>query len=890
MSSKKGDAPTEAPATRTLLESDLKRLPWRCIGPATMGGRVSDMAFKPGDAKTFYVAYATGGLWRTANRGTTFVPLFDKEATCSIGAIACCDAPADWKGWTNETKPEDREQEGKGKILWVGTGEGNGRNSSSWGHGVYRSTDAGKTWTHLGLEPTHDIPRLAVDPRDPDVCYVAALGHLWGHNEERGLYKTGDGGKTWAKALYLDEKTGCCEVALDPQNPDTVYAAMYMRLRKPWSFESGGPVGGLYRSRDGGKTWTKLAGGLPAQTGRIGLDVFPGDPKKLIAVVESTENGANSIRDDRMRGGGVYRSDDGGDTWRRLSVRSPRAFYFSKIKFDPKNDQRVYMLGWTTEVSDDGGETFRQAFADILHADHHAILVDPEDTDTIVIGTDGGVSQTFDRGKTWDFLNTMPTGQFYNIALDDSEPYRIIGGLQDNGTWMGPSATNRLHPKSDAEGVTDTGITNADWQVVFWGDGFHAEFDPADRDTVFAEWQGGHITRINLRTGEKKYASPEAREGQPRHRYNWNSPFLISAHDPTVLYHAGNYVFKLTERGDKWARISPDLTTADPNKMETVGSNAETHCTVVSLAESPLSPGVLWAGSDDGLIHVTKNDGDTWKDVTPKAIGGRYVSRIEASYHAKGRAYASVDGHRTDDFDPCILTTDDYGKTWNSVTGDLPRGWTVKCVREDRFNENVLYCGTEQGFWVSLDRGEHWVRLHGKALPTVPVDDARQHPRTQDLVLGTHGRSIWILDGAGWLGELSPEVMASPLHLFAVRPARPQWFLTYPGLWTHKVFRAPNHPAGVCLDYWIASYTGDDLKVTIEDANGVTVKKLSGTNAPGYNRVVWDLQPEEWLRLHDQGEEAILPLPFHVRPGEYKATLEMGDHKVSKTFTVLPRA
>ena len=874
--------------TRKLTENDLKRLPWRCIGPAIMGGRIADMAFVPGSPKSYYLGYASGGIWRTSNHGTTFEQIFKKEETSSIGSLAVCDAPADWKGWTADTPKGERKEKGKGRIIWVGTGEGNGRNSSSWGNGVYRSTDGGENFEHLGLEDSHDIPRLAVDPRDPDTCYVAALGHLWGSNETRGVYKTTDGGKNWAKVLGIDKETGACDVAIDPKNPDTIYAAMYQRLRTAWSFRSGGKEGGIYRSTDGGKTWKKLGKGLPKQTGRIGLDIFPSDTKKLIAVVESTELGANSIRDDRMRGGGVFRSDDGGDTWTRMSVRSPRAFYFSKIKFDPKDDQRVYMLGWTTEFSDDGGKTFRGGWADILHADHHAILVNPEDTDHIIIGTDGGVSQTFDRGKNWDFLNTMPTGQFYNIELDDSDPYRVMGGLQDNGTWLGPSATNRNEKKDEAERTAATGITNQDWQVVVWGDGFHADFDPSDPNFVYGEWQCGNLVRVNLETAEKRYIPAEAREGEPRHRFNWNAPFFVSAHDPQTIYHAGNYVFKLEKRGERWSRISPDLTTADITKVETVGSHAETHCTVVSLAESPLKQGVLWTGSDDGLIFVTQDDGKNWANVTPSVVGGRYISKVEASNHVAGRAYATVDGHRSDNMSPCVLVTDDFGKSWKEITANLPDRRTAMAVREDKFNPDVLYLGTENAAYVSLDRGGEWVKLHGDTLPTVPVYDIKQHAREGDVVLGTHGLSIWVLDGAGWISELTPEVLEKPLHLFSLRSAKQKWFHPYSGLWTHKLFRAPNPPLGVRIDYWIGEYTGDDVSITIEDAKGVKMKKLSGTNAPGYNRATWDLSPDEWLQLHDENEDTTFQ-PFQARPGTYKVKIAMGKLKAEGTFEVLPR-
>ncbi|MBL8088483.1 MAG: hypothetical protein JNM85_10500 [Chthonomonas sp.] len=883
MASKK---PADAPV-RALTADDLKRVPWRSIGPAFMGGRIADMCFKPGDHKTFYVGYASGGLWRTANMGTTFEPLFDDQETSSIGSVVCCDAPDGWAGWEKSVSKADRAKQGKGKIIWLGTGEGNGRNSSSWGNGVYRSTDEGKTWKHLGLEQTHDIPRIAVDPKDPDTCYVAALGHLWGYNPERGVYKTTDGGATWERVLYIDEKTGCCDIILDPSDPKVVYAAMYMRLRKPWSMLSGGPEGGIYRSTDAGKTWKKLSGGLPTQTGRIGLDIFPDDTKKLIAVVESTERGANSIRDDRMRGGGVFRSDDGGETWRKLSVRSPRAFYFSKIKFDPKSDQRVYLLGWTTEVSDDGGDTFRGGVADILHADHHAILVNPSDPDHLIIGTDGGAYQSMDKGKTWDFLNTIAVGQFYNIALDNSEPYRVMGGLQDNGTCLGPSATNRNEKKNDARSIPDTGITNADWLDVFWGDGFHCAFDPTDSNSVYAEWQGGNISRLDLFTGETKLCAPEAREGESRIRYNWNSPFFVSTHDPSVVYHAGNYVFKLTKRGDDWERISPDLTTRDPERMDTQGSNAETFCTVVSLTESPLSRGELWAGSDDGLIQLTRDDGKSWENVTPDQVSGRYVSRLHASKHTSGRCYASIDGHRTDDFEPCVLVSHDFGKSWKDITANLPKNRCAMVVREDLFNPDVLYVGTEGALFLSLDAGATWTKFNGKALPTVPVYDIQQHARESDLVLGTHGRSIYVLDDARWISELAAEVMAKPIHLFNISPARPKYTFEIVGSWTHKMFRAANPPQGLKISYWISAYANEEVKLTIKDEKGVIQKKLAGSNAPGFNRVVWDLEPEEWLRVSDKGEEPWIQ-KFYVRPGKYTVTLEMGKQKCEGTFEVLP--
>jgi len=883
---KKASSSPESTPQRTLTESDLKRLPWRSVGPAIMGGRISDMCFAPGDTKTFYVAYATGGVWRTKNHGTTFEPIFDKEVTSAIGAIAVCDAPSDWEGWDKDTKKAERAEKGKQKILWVGTGEGNGRNSSSWGNGVYRSVNSGKSWEHCGLTESHDIPRLVVDPRNPDVCYVAALGHLWGTNEERGLYKTTDGGKTWDKVLGIDKETGCCDVAIDPKNPDTVYAAFYARLRTAHSFVSGGKKGGIFKSTDGGKTWKQLKKGLPTNTGRIGLDIFLGDTKKLVAVIEATDGGANSIRDDRMRGGGVFRSEDGGESWRRCSHRSPRAFYFSKIKFDSADDNRIYMLGWTTEVSEDGGETFRGGWGDILHADHHAIIVDPNDPTHIVVGTDGGAYLTFDKGENWDFLNTIAVGQFYNISLDNSEPYRIIGGLQDNGTWLWPSSGKREVAEDKACRTAATGLTNADVAFINWGDGFHGDFDPENPNIVYAEWQGGNLTRVNLETGEKRWCIPEAREGEPGHRFNWNAPFFVSQHKPHAVYLGGNMVFKLTEKGEKWSKISPDLTTADGAKMTTAGSNAENFCTIVSLSESPLKAGLLWSGSDDGLIYVTTNDGKDWANVTPKQVNGLYVSRLHASSHKEGGCYASVDGHRSDDMKPYIYATDDMGKSWRDITGDLPKTHSVMVVRDDSSNPNVLYCGTESAIYVSINGGTNWVKMHGKALPTVPVYDIKQHARDRDLVAATHGRSVWVLDNGNWFGELTSEVMAKPLHLFALRDVKPNWKLEYAGLWTHKIFRAPNAPRGVYIDYWINEYTADDVSISIENEKSVVMKKVVGTNAPGFNRAVWNLEPDDWHKLADKSEEMMMN-KFYARPGKYKVKIKMGDHTAEGSFTIL---
>jgi photosystem II stability/assembly factor-like uncharacterized protein len=895
-------------ADRTLRADDLKALAWRSIGPANMGGRVADVALAPGRSKTFFVATATGGLWKTTNGGTTFAPVFDKEATASIGSVVVADAPPDWPGWKDEPAPSDtgkpsgggeEKDRGKAKIVWVGTGEGNGRNSSSWGRGVYRSTDGGGTFANVGLADSRDIPRLAVDPKNPDVCFAAALGHLWGPNAERGVYLTRDGGKTWKAVLQIDADTGACDVILDPADSRIVYAAMYMRRRTGWSFQSGGPKGGIFRSDDGGSTWKELAGGLPAQSGRIGLDVFAKDPRIVYAVVESDDGGHGlDLGDDQSRAGGVFRSEDRGETWTRMSDRTPRAFYFSKVRVDPADDQRVYLLGFGLYVSDDGGRHWRANGATRPHGDLHAMAIDPADPEHILLGTDGGMYRSFDRAETWDYLDSMPLGEFYNIALDDSDPYRVAGGLQDNGSWVGPSA-NLRETSGDKPGEPGGGLTSHDWDYYFDADGYHCAFDPTDPDVLFAEGQGGVVARVNLKTAVSRNVRPAPKEGQSGYRFNWNSPYFVSPHvkkgEPTTLYLGGNCVFRLLDGGDRWERISEDLSARDVDRILTVGSAAETYGTVVSLAESPLAAGTIWAGTDDGRVHVTRDAGGSdrksWTDVTPKEVGGRYVSRIEASHHGKDTAYIAVDGHRLDDVEPYLLATEDGGKTWRSIAGDLPPGAPVLVVREDRANPKVLYAGTEIAIYVTIDGGAHWVRLNGGeagadgSLPTVAVDDIQQHPREKDLVIATHGRSIWVLDDASPLSELDAKVLGSDLHLFAIAPAKPRVFRGREGFWSERMFRAANPPMGARIAYWLRERTDEKVQVAITDAKGSSVRQLTGSGRAGMNRVVWDLQPDEPQRLPDR--DADLGHKIFVPPGEYTVSVSFGKQKATAKVTVL---
>ncbi len=869
--------------SRAVTADDFKGLAWRSVGPANMSGRVGALALAPGNSKTFYVGYGTGGVWKTDNMGVTFSPVFDKTGQHSIGALAVADAPPSWPGWEKESTPvpaAERAEKGKAKIVWVGTGEANGRNSSSWGGGVYRSTDAGATFEFVGLKESHDIPRLAVDPRNPDVVYVAALGHLWGPNPERGVYKTGDGGKTWKQVLKIDANTGACDVVIDPAQPDRVYAAMYARRRTPWSFTGNSEQGGIFRSDDGGANWKKLTNGLPARVGRIGLAVFAGDSRTVYATVESDLGGTGRDEfDDRSPSGGVFRSDDHGDTWTRMTDVNPRPFYFSRIAVDPKNDQRVYVGGWDLLVSDDGGKNFRRS-SQFVHVDFHALSIDPDDPARVFVGTDGGAYVSNDGAETWFLFNNVAVGQFYRVSVDMSDPYRIGGGLQDNGSWIGPSETFHV-TEDDAK----DGILNSDWRMVHGWDGFGVAFDPEDPNVVYATGQGGFLTRVRLDNALMKRLRPSSREGQERLRFNWDAPFFVSKYDPSVLYHAGHRVFRLTERGDKWFPISEDLTRRDVDKIMTSGSDAETHGTVVALAESPLKQGLLWTGTDDGLIHVTENDGGAWSDVTPKAVGGLYVSYITPSSHDERTAYAAIDGHRSDVMKPLVLMTDNLGKGWTDITGDLPRDEPVQVVIEDPASKDVLYCGTQFFAYATFDRGKHWLRLNGESLPPAPVHDMVIHPRERDLIVGTHGRSIYVMDDVSMFAQMTPETCAKPLALFEMMPARPRLYAgEHYGL-GNGVFRAKNPPMGAYINYWVRDLGGDPVKVAITDARDVVVRELTGSSRAGVNRVVWDLRPDEKLRIATSPNDVPGPEQF-VPAGTYKVSIKMGDSKDEKTVEV----
>ena len=837
-----------------------EKLSWRCVGPAPMGGRTVDIDVVEKKPWIIYAAIGPSGVWKSENNGITWEPVFHKESTVSVGDIA-----------VSQSHPD---------IVWVGTGEATCRNSVSIGDGVYKSSDGGKTWTNMGLKDTFHISRVIINPGDPNIVYVAAMGHLWGPNQERGVYRSVDGGKTWKKALYINENTGFADLAIDPSDSLTLYAAAYEHRRLPYYFSSGGPGSGIYKTIDGGETWTRLTRDLPEGVmGRIGIDVSRSNPKVVYALIEHQD-------------AGIWRSEDKGQSWKRTCDNRTftqvnfRPFYYSQIRVDPSDDKVVYVFSGNCFRSDDMGAKFKAISAGI-HPDHHALWIDPANPLHLIDGNDGGIDITYDGGRTWYAVQNMTLAEVYQVGFDMRSPYYVYCGLQDNGVWGGPSATYDY-----------TGISNDDWYMIGGGDGFFVQVDPTDPNIIYSNSQMNGLIRYDLKLKRSKYIRPQAPLREPPYRFNWNSPISISPHDPKTVYTGGNYLFKTADGGNSWEKISPDLSTNDPAKQKDSGgpitldnTGAEIHCTIVTISESPVEKGVIWCGTDDGNVQITRDGGKTWKNVV-KNISGlppfTWCSRLEASHFEAGTAYAAFDGHRHDDYNTYVYKTADYGKTWKSIKGNLPFGW-VNVIREDLKNKNLLFVGTELSIYASLDGGKTWLSLKNN-LPTVAVDDIAIHPRENDLIIGTHGRGIWILDDFSPLQEMNEGLLQSDFYLFRIRPSIQFYPATTREFYGRPYYVERNPVYGMNIYAYFKTKPSEKPKVTVKNEKGEEVYQISLSTIEGLQRVAWNLQ---YLPKTKEGEEIKpAPMSFAASPyaasGEYTVELISGEKKSVQKGTVFP--
>ncbi len=887
------DATDEEASSPGMNEGTFKGLELRGIGPAINSGRVSDFAVTPGQRHRFFVAVASGGIWKTENAGTTWTPVFDDQGSYSIGCLAM-----------DPTNPN---------VVWAGTGENNSQRSVSFGDGVYKTLDGGTTWKNVGLKDSEHIGMIAIDPRDTDVVYVAAQGPLWRSGGDRGLYRTTDGGENWDRILHIDEDTGISEVILDPRDPETLYAIAYQRRRHVWTLINGGPGSGIHKSTDGGESWRELTNGLPSvDLGRIGLALSPADPDTVYAIVEAAQGK-----------GGVFRSTDRGENWTKRSdymATSPQ--YYNELVADPKDADTVYSLDTYLQISVDGGESFHKVGETHKHVDNHALWIDPEDTDYLLVGCDGGVYESFDRGSTWMYRENLPITQFYRVAVDNSEPfYWVYGGTQDNNTLGGPTGT--LHR---------SGISNEDWIVTVGGDGYETQVDPTDSNILYSESQYGGLVRYDKRSGEVVRVQPQEVPGEDPHRWNWDAPLMISPHSPTRVYFACQRLFRSDDRGDSWRPISEDLTRQlDRDALPVMGKvwsfdavsknrSTSAYGNIVSLTESPLVEDLIYVGTDDGLIQITEDGGQSWRRVE-RVRGvpeGTYVSRLEASRTDPNAVFAAFDNHKNGDFGPYVYKSADRGRSWNSISGDLPAREVVYAVAQDDENPNLLFVGTEFGLYFTVTEGQHWIPLKGN-FPTIQVRDLEIHRGKDDLAVATFGRGFFILDDYSPLRTVSKEALESGPVLFPVREAplyiqsRSRHMSRGHGFWA-----APNPPFGATFTYSLpekfttraearrdaektaeekgstAPYpTREDIRaeyeemepgvyLVVRDSLDVVVRRIRGERAAGLHRTSWDLR-------YPACRPANLDSPHEQRPsgrlapeGRYSVTLErLADGEVS---------
>jgi photosystem II stability/assembly factor-like uncharacterized protein len=836
----------------------------RSIGPAGMSGRIAAIDAVESDPNIIYVGAATGGLWKSVNGGQTWASLFDDQPVLGIGAVAIFQASPD--------------------IVWVGTGEGNPRNSVGVGAGIYKSMDGGHSWEFLGLEESERIHRIVLHPTDPDIAYAGVMGPAWSDGEERGVYRTTNGGRSWEQVLFSNEKTGISDLVMDPTNPSKLIAGMWEFRRWPWFFESGGPGSGLYVTYDGGDSWTRMTveDGLPeGELGRIGLSIYRGDPSVVFALVEAQESA-------------LLRSDDGGRSWEQVNTErgvANRPFYYTDIFVDPQNELRLFNLNSRVMFSEDGGKSFREV-AQGVHSDFHTLWIDPNDSRVMYIGSDGGVYITRDRGKNWRMVDNLPVGQFYHVSVDMAIPFNVYGGMQDNGSWRGPSDV-----------WENGGIRNYHWREVGFGDGFGTLIDPTDPDVGYSMSQGGGLVRFDLRTGERKGIRPWAPEDVDL-RFNWNAPIATDPFIPGRVYFGSQFVHKTDTRGESWEIISSDLTTNDPEKQKQDESGgitrdatgAENHTTIVTIAPSTVEEEVIWVGTDDGRVHLTRSGGGHWEDVGQRIGGvpeGTWVPHIEPSKHHGGTAYVIFEDHRRGNWKPYIYRTENYGEDWDNIADDDEIRGFVHTLEEDPITPNLLFAGTEFGLYVSFNRGEDWI-LWTHGVPPAPIRSLVIHPRDHDLVIGTHGRAIYILDDIRPLRALAqdPTLRNAVAYLYEPPPAYLRGVSAVDGYHfaADAMFQGETRPLGALLTYSLGQGEADaEAEIQIVNRAGDVIRTLTGPGSRGMHRVVWDLRetaPE--MAPMGEGRRGGRVLGPEVLPGNYRVRFSASGEFSSREIEVLP--
>ena len=850
-------------------------LTFRNIGPSVAGGRIHDVEVMPGNPEMLFIASASGGIWKSINKGTTWKPVFDNEVISTFGDIAIS------KSNTN--------------ILYVGTGEQQNRQSSSWGNGVYKSTDQGETWSSIGLEQTYHISKVLIHPKNPNIVYAGALGNLWKGSEERGVYKTTNGGKTWKKILFLDDKTGIVDMVMDVNNPEIVYAATYQRMRKVWGFNGGGAGSGIYKTTNGGTNWSKLSQGLPSgDLGRIGLAASQNRSNILYATIEHSKES------------GFYRSANGGRSWKKINTLNPRPMYYSHIATDPKDDKVIYMLAVELYRSEDSGKTFyqlptRPTYDVGVHSDHHSIFIDKSNSNHFFLAGDAGLHESWDYGKTYSRLNNIPIGQFYAMGVDMEVPYNVYGGMQDNHSWMGPSSTRHW-----------LGILADNWKQVGFGDGMAQQPDP-ESDIVYNASQNGNIIRFDKRNGNMQGLRPIPAKGEEKYRFDWVTPIVLSQYSNKKVYLGGNRLFITRDGGISWQRTEDLTKNINRDSLQIMGvlgaditlsknDGTSTFGEIISISESPIRKREVWVGTDDGNVQVTKDDGISWTEVSQNIFGlpkNSYVSRVMASRKGRGHAYVTFDRHREGDWAPYVYKTEDYGQSWTAKNLGLPSG-SINVIIEHPDNPDLLFIGTEHSIFMSMDSGSEWIKVTSN-LPTTLYDDMLIHPRDKDLVIGTHGRSFWILDDIAPLAEWTKS-NNKYLHIFSMRDATLFYYWKSTSYRSQEEWVGPNPEYGALINY-VINTDADSVTISIKQRNREIRKFKDRVEKGKLKRLVWDLKydPPTYANNANDKEglimpkpEEILPKPAHplkmqgvdVSPGTFDITISTDDHSTTKKLVV----